>query len=89
MQGLEPYPSYPLSIVAVMQFVLWGWVTICLQYTAGYITANFFVFEHILPSSPKIRVALVIGLHQYPPLVLVGDYHGFPLARFTHYLPHP
>ena len=72
-----------------MQFVLWGVVTICLQYTAGYITANFFVFEHVLTFSPKIRVAFVVGLHQYPHIVLVGDYHGFPLARFTHYLPHP
>lgn len=50
---------------------------------------DFFVFEHILPSSPKIRVSFVVGLHQYPTLVLVGDYQGFPLARLTHYLQHP
>ena len=40
-------------------------------------------FQSKNSSSPCNRSASV------PPLVLVGDYHGFPLARLTHYLPHP
>ena len=93
MQGLEPYPSYPLSIVAVMQFVLWGWVTICLQYTAGYITANFFVFKHILPLVCVAAVALVIPLYKARCLRLTirGGYeYPVPPRRLTKALPtHP
>ena len=47
----------------------------------------FFVFEHILPSSPKIRISFVVGLHQYPPLFWSGMMSGYSLlGSQTHFL---
>lgn len=75
-----------------MQFVLWGGVTICLQYTAGYITANFFVFEHILPLVCVAAVAFVVALYKAGSLGLRWGGYEYPVppSRLAEdFIPHP
>lgn len=69
-----------------------GGVTICLQYTAGYITANFFVFEYILPLVCVASVSFVVVLDKAGSLVLRwrGDEYPVPPSRLTEaFIPHP
>lgn len=75
-----------------MQFVLWGGVIICLQYTAGYITANFFVFEHILPLMSVASVPFVIALYKAFSFIFRGGGYEYPVlsSRLTEaFIPHP